>query len=173
MNTKEMLEAFKKEFGVRPSLNGEDTDYWQTQQLIWDAKFTGYQAALNSQAKSVPVGIEKCAKYIEKKAEDYATEYGHDDNGGLSFGSGHHAEIKMDYYYGLIELAEELRALPSAAPQPPQVEDRVREAIEQAAKMVSDFALECYDTNATKGDLEVLASEIRAMKEPNTLEGGE
>ncbi|WP_230369084.1 hypothetical protein [Paludibacterium denitrificans] len=35
----------------------------------------------------------------------------------MSFGGGPHGEIKRDYYSGLIELAEEIRAMLAAAPQ--------------------------------------------------------
>lgn len=42
-------------------------------------------------------------------------EYGSDDMGGLSFGSGAHAEVKMDHYNNLLELADELDALTTAA----------------------------------------------------------
>lgn len=79
-------------------------------------------AALQSPAV-VPAGdaatIEAVAKMIEKKADDYAQEFGHDDMGGLSFGSGPHAEAKMDHHSTLIELAEEIRALAAVAPALP------------------------------------------------------
>lgn len=52
--------------------------------------------------------------YLRKKADDYAMEYGHDDMGGLSFGSGAHAEAKQDYHNNLLELADELDALGAA-----------------------------------------------------------
>ncbi|WP_047236680.1 hypothetical protein [Chromobacterium subtsugae] len=63
-------------------------------------------------------GVEACAKMLEKKAEDYASEFGHSDMGALSFGSGFHADVKRDHHSTLLELAEELRALLAAAPQP-------------------------------------------------------
>lgn len=62
-------------------------------------------------------GVEAVAKLIEKKADDYALEYGHGDMGGLSFGSGSHAEAKSDYHSSLIELAAEV--LDMIAPTPP------------------------------------------------------
>jgi hypothetical protein len=61
-------------------------------------------------------GVEAVAKMLDKKADDYAMEFGHDDMGGLSFGSGDHAQVKLEYHSSLIELAEEVRAMLSAAP---------------------------------------------------------
>ncbi len=61
-------------------------------------------------------GIETVVKMLEKKADDYAMEYGYEDMGALSFGSGQHAEAKLDYHSNLIELAEEVRALNSPSP---------------------------------------------------------
>lgn len=60
--------------------------------------------------------IEEIAKLIEKKADDYATEFGHDDMGSLSFGQGAHADAKRDYHWSLIELAEEARAVFATTP---------------------------------------------------------
>lgn len=71
-----------------------------------------------AQASAWVAGVEAVAKLIEKKADDYAMEYGHDDMGGLSFGSGQHAQAKADYHGSLIELAEEVRAMLAAAPTP-------------------------------------------------------
>lgn len=62
-------------------------------------------------------GAEAVAAMIEKKAENYATEYGHDDLGALSFGTGYNADVKSDHHSTLVELAEEIRAF-AAAPQP-------------------------------------------------------
>lgn len=71
-----------------------------------------YVAVPDSCAK----GIEAVAKMLEKKAEDYAAQYGYDDGcGGISFGRGHGGESKNDYYNGLLELAEEVRAMLAAA----------------------------------------------------------
>lgn len=66
-------------------------------------------------------GVESVAKMLAKKADDYAAEYGHDDMGGLSFGSGNHAEARREYHSSLIELEEEVRAMISAAPAAPKV----------------------------------------------------
>jgi len=66
-------------------------------------------------AATAPAGGVTPGAYLRKKAEDYAMEYGSDDMGGLSFGSGAHAEVKMDHYNNLLELAEELDALTPAA----------------------------------------------------------
>ena len=56
--------------------------------------------------------IEAVAKMLEKKVDDFAEAHGSDDMGGLSFGRGAHADAKLDYHSGLLELAEEVRALP-------------------------------------------------------------
>ena len=61
-------------------------------------------------------GVEDVAVMLQKKADDYADEYGYDDMGGLSFGGGVGGEIKMDYYNNLIELTEEVLAM-IAAPE--------------------------------------------------------
>ena len=63
-------------------------------------------------------GAEAAARLIDQKAELYATRFGHDNTGGISFGQGPHAESKMDHYTGLLELADELRAALAAAPKP-------------------------------------------------------
>lgn len=52
------------------------------------------------------------AAFIERKADDYAREYGVDDMGSLSFGN----DAMRDYHWGLLELADEIGKL--AAPQP-------------------------------------------------------
>lgn len=51
------------------------------------------------------------AAFIERKAEEFARDFGYSDMGSLSFGSGDHAQVKMDHYTSLTELAEEIRAL--------------------------------------------------------------
>jgi hypothetical protein len=53
----------------------------------------------------------RIAKWFEKRAEDYAMEYGHDDMGGLTFGTGHHAEVRQDYHSELLENAKAIRAM--------------------------------------------------------------
>ena len=69
-------------------------------------------------APSVPdgwkEGVEAAARLIDQKAERYANRFGIDDVGGLSFGQGPHAEIKMDHYTSMIELADEVRAMLAA-----------------------------------------------------------
>lgn len=73
-------------------------------------------------APSVPEGwkegVESAARLIDQKAELYAIRFGHDDIGGLSFGQGPHAEIKMDHYTSMIELADEVRATLAASLKP-------------------------------------------------------
>lgn len=64
-------------------------------------------------------GVEAAARLIDQKADVYAARFGHDDMGGLSFGTGQHADIKRDTHSVLIKLADEIRAL-HAAPQPEQ-----------------------------------------------------
>lgn len=64
-------------------------------------------------------GVESVAKMIEKKADDFAQQYGSDDMGSLSFGRGAHADAKLDYHSSLAELADEARAMLAAAPLPP------------------------------------------------------
>lgn len=54
------------------------------------------------------------AAFIERKADDYAREYGVDDMGSLSFGN----DTMRDYHWGLLELADEIRNL--AAPRQPE-----------------------------------------------------
>lgn len=63
-------------------------------------------------------GVEAVARLIDRKAELYAIRFGHDDMGGLSFGQGQSGEIKMDHYTGLLELADEVRAMVATAPKP-------------------------------------------------------
>jgi len=73
-------------------------------------------------AQSVPDGFregaEAAARLIDQKAELYATRFGHDNTGGISFGQGPHAKSRMDHYTGLLELADELRAALAKAPKP-------------------------------------------------------
>ena len=70
-----------------------------------------------SRAEGWKEGVEDVAAMLQKKADDYADEYGYDDMGELSFGSGAGGEIKADYYNELIELIEEVRAMLAAAPE--------------------------------------------------------
>ncbi|WP_454752171.1 DUF551 domain-containing protein [Cupriavidus necator] len=63
------------------------------------------------QAAPVAQGLTDAAAFIERKAEEYAREFGYSDMGCLSFGSGDHAQAKMDHYTTLTELADEVRAL--------------------------------------------------------------
>lgn len=60
-------------------------------------------------------GVEAAAALLSKKADDFAKEHGHDDMGGLSFGRGAHADAKLDYHSGLLELADEVREMRSEA----------------------------------------------------------
>ncbi|WP_219305747.1 ASCH/PUA domain-containing protein [Aeromonas hydrophila] len=60
-------------------------------------------------------GVGAVAAMIEKKAEDYATEHGHEDMGLLSFGR---SQAQADYYESLVELGEDVRRMLAAAPKP-------------------------------------------------------
>ena len=75
-------------------------------------------------------GVEAAVNLIDKKAEDYAMEHGHDDMGGLSFGTGQHAQIKADYHSSLIELAAEVLGLIAAAPSSGSHGEQVRQMVE-------------------------------------------
>ncbi|UIF90912.1 hypothetical protein [Cupriavidus sp. UYPR2.512] len=66
-------------------------------------------AAGQEQAREM-VGLKQAAEFIQKKADDYAREFGKDDMGSLSFGN----EDMQIYHWHLLELADEIRAL--AAP---------------------------------------------------------
>ncbi|WP_454751635.1 hypothetical protein [Cupriavidus necator] len=70
-------------------------------------------------AAPVAQGLTDAAAFIERKAEEYAREFGYSDMGCLSFGSGDHAQAKMDHYTTLTELADEVRALAQSAPTEP------------------------------------------------------
>ncbi|WP_070108637.1 hypothetical protein [Burkholderia plantarii] len=61
-------------------------------------------------------GVEAVATMLDKKADDYADEFGSvdPDTGALEFGTGSHAEVKRDYHSSLIELADEVRAMTPA-----------------------------------------------------------
>lgn len=64
-----------------------------------------------AQAVDQGPGLDAAASLIQKKADDYADEFGYDDMGSLSFGRGHHAEVKSDHHFFMLELVNELRAL--------------------------------------------------------------
>lgn len=68
-------------------------------------------AAPPAQAVDLGPGLDAAASLIQKKADDYADEHGYDDMGALSFGRGHHAEVKSDHHFFMLELVDELRAL--------------------------------------------------------------
>ena len=81
-------------------------------------------------APSIPEGwqdgVKAVANMLQKKADDYAVEHGHDDMGGLSFGGGISGKIKMNYYTNLIELIEEVEAMPTATPEAKPSHDQRR-----------------------------------------------
>lgn len=86
--------------------------------ITWRNRYYHLPLKPQSVPEGYSQGIEAVAKMIEKKADDYALEYGYDDMGGLSFGSGIGGEIKLDYYNSLCELADDTRAMLAAAPKP-------------------------------------------------------
>lgn len=98
------LEALRKKHWMHWSGLENDVAHWCVQAL------SGAALAGAAPAKPTTAGA-----YLRKKADDYAMEYGHNDMGGLSFGSGAHAEAKQDYHNNLLELADELDALNGAA----------------------------------------------------------
>ena len=77
----------------------------------WVDDGAGHWEAPPAQAVDLGPGLDAAAKLIQKKADDYAEEFGYDDMGGLSFGRGHHAEVKSDHHSFMLELVDELRAL--------------------------------------------------------------
>lgn len=52
-------------------------------------------------------GLREAADFIAAKADNYAREFGVSDMGSLSFGN----DDMRDYHWGLLELADEIRAL--------------------------------------------------------------
>ena len=111
---------------------GEELQDWEFEadQTACDRLNEAHQhkeASLSLYARPIPAqsvrdefreGAEAAARLIDQKAELYATRFGHDNTGGISFGQGPHAKSKMDHYTGLLELADELRAALAAAPKP-------------------------------------------------------
>lgn len=108
----------------------EDVAIWKKRALEAEDLNRKFVAAINGSAymgepaqlaPSIPEGwkkgVEDVTAMLQKKADDYADEYGYDDMGGLSFGGGAGGEVKMDYYNNLIELIEEVRAMLAAAPE--------------------------------------------------------
>ena len=63
--------------------------------------------------KAGEVMRERCAKHLENNAQALAEDYGSDDLGGLSFGSGTAADLRMDAFNGWMEDAEAIRTLPA------------------------------------------------------------
>ena len=83
------------------------------------------QAAIAAAEAAQPVvqdgyaqGVEAVAKMLEKKADDFASENGYDDMGSLSFGGNLNGELMREYHSGLLELAEEVRAMKTDCQQP-------------------------------------------------------
>lgn len=74
------------------------------------------RAAVAQAPEGWAAGVEDAAKMLDKKADDYARQFGHDDMGSLSFGQGSHADAKRDHHWSLIELAEDIRAMRPPAP---------------------------------------------------------
>ena len=53
---------------------------------------------------------EAIAKFVSQGARDLAEQYGSDDMGSLSFGSGLHGEARFDRYNELMELDDDIRS---------------------------------------------------------------
>jgi len=120
-----------------PQISESDADYWvRNRALILRAiEERGFRLVssgglfwLSGPAQPSPPGgmvggwskgVEAAAALLSKKADDFARENGYDDMGSLSFGSGSHADAKLDYHSSLIELAEEVRAMLNAPPTTP------------------------------------------------------
>lgn len=116
-----VFEAWAKEEEINLIRNAHDDGYAfpvaRSSWKAWQACATTPPAAADAVAKDAGVGA-LVAKWLNKKADDYATEYGSDDMGSLSFGQGAHADAKRDYHSSLIELAEEaLTAFPDTLPR--------------------------------------------------------
>lgn len=95
----------------------------ELERALLDAEAAGYAKGKTEAAELAlsigrAGGVEEAAAHLERLAKDYADEFGSNDMGGLSFGQGEHAQIKMDYYSGLLELADELRKLKDKAKGP-------------------------------------------------------
>jgi hypothetical protein len=78
---------------------------------VWQAR------AVQAQA-TVPEGmriasIEECAQWVDKRRDDFMREHGYSDpdTGAWEYGSGPHAEAKLEYETELAEIAEGLRSL--------------------------------------------------------------
>jgi hypothetical protein len=67
-------------------------------------------APLQPSASPATLTLADAVAHIERKAEEYASQFGYGDAGTLCFDS----QVKMDHYTSLTELADELREL--AAP---------------------------------------------------------
>lgn len=58
-------------------------------------------------AKQALTTAADVAAFIQRKADDYAREFGSDDMGSLSFGN----DAMREYHWGLLELVDEIRSL--------------------------------------------------------------
>lgn len=87
-------------------------------------------------------GVEAVAKMLEKKADDFASENGYDDMGSLSFGGNLKGELMRDYHSGLLELAEEVRAMKTDCQHP------------ASAKTVAYLELALFAENQKRQDVE-------------------
>ncbi|VVD75246.1 hypothetical protein PAQ31011_00833 [Pandoraea aquatica] len=89
-------------------------------QDLWDVTLaaapTPAAQSAGQEAVAFMQGLEAAAKWLEKRAADYADEFGgvDPDTGTLEFGSGPHADIKHETHYEWIECAENIRNI--AAP---------------------------------------------------------
>lgn len=90
---------------------------------VLEGEFTSADDLIDSLREAAPpaasvqdAGLKAAADFIQRKADDYAREFGSGDMGSLSFGN----DAMRDYHWGLLELADEIRAL--AAPAAPASE---------------------------------------------------
>lgn len=78
-------------------------------------------------------GLKAAADFIQRKADDYAREFGSGDMGSLSFGN----DAMRDYQWGLLELADEIRAL--AAPAVPAAGESGAEKLDRLERVLAGY----------------------------------
>ena len=79
-----------------------------------------YPAPQPSAAVVRDAALEEAAKWVDKRRGDFDAENGHTDpdTGAFEYGRGAHAAAKGEYSGELAEIADAIRALKSAPPQP-------------------------------------------------------
>lgn len=133
-----------------PEIFKEFHKHVETINEIYKAQLTATIEAVNRQ-NSEPVFI------VEPDYHDQAMGCGLEDRNITD----RYEAMAYGWNEGIKRMFEQLPDEPLyLAPQQPQ---SVKDALEKAAKIVNDFAEQCYNSNATMSDLEVVASEIRAL----------